>query len=270
VLAVETLDGIHLIDGLGRDRRLPGTSRGDQNPRWSPDGRVLLFWHGRLFGPTGDEWVNSERADGTDRRRLTAGEFPVWSPDGRRIAFESTRSADGNQLLYVMNADGSGVHRVRTGKYAVWTLDWSPDGKWLVFTALTGLHAERYRLAGLAAVHPDGTGLRRLRTLSPQAYQPSWSPDGRSVAYLSIAGGKGEIAVTAADGRGSDTAITHNRVKDRAPIWTPDGRHILFSSGRDGLYEVFAMRPDGAAQRRLTRFPTIYACCGVWRPEPGG
>src|SRR2546421_117399 len=112
ILAVETLAGIQLIDASGRDRRLPGTSRGDQNPRWSPDGR------------------------------------------------------------------------------------------WLVFTAFAGLNADRYTLAGLMAVHPDGTGLHRIPTLSPQAYQPSWSPDGKSIAYDSIAGGKGEIAVTAVNGRG--------------------------------------------------------------------
>ena len=36
--------------------------------------------------------------------------FPVWSPDGRMVAFVSRR--DGNQEIYVMNADGSRQRRL--------------------------------------------------------------------------------------------------------------------------------------------------------------
>jgi Tol biopolymer transport system component len=53
------------------------------------------------------------KPDGTDVLRLTTTGYdfdPVWSVDGTRIAFTSTR--DGNDEIYVMNADGSGVVRV--------------------------------------------------------------------------------------------------------------------------------------------------------------
>jgi TolB protein len=32
---------------------------------------------------------------------------PTWSPDGRQLAFASNR--DGNDEIYVMNADGTGL-----------------------------------------------------------------------------------------------------------------------------------------------------------------
>ncbi len=49
-------------------------------------------------------------ADGSGQTRLTSNAaddaYPAWSPDGARIAFASAR--DGNQEIYVMNANGTG------------------------------------------------------------------------------------------------------------------------------------------------------------------
>jgi TolB protein len=51
-------------------------------------------------------------------RTLTPGnadEFaPAWSSDGKRIAFLSDR--DGNDQLYVMRADGTGIVRLTSGQ----------------------------------------------------------------------------------------------------------------------------------------------------------
>ena len=50
-------------------------------------------------------------------RRLTTDPAidtaPTFSPDGRQIAFESDRG--GSQQIYLMNADGSGQHRISFG-----------------------------------------------------------------------------------------------------------------------------------------------------------
>jgi Tol biopolymer transport system component len=93
-------------------------------PRWSPDGRKLLFVSRSNSSPE----VYVINADGSGQRRLTRDadhSDPAWSPDGRKIAFISTR--DGERAIYVMNADGSqqrsvtrGIHRIGVG------FAWSP------------------------------------------------------------------------------------------------------------------------------------------------
>ena len=94
-------------------------------PRWSPDGRKLLFVSRRNGNPE----VYVINADGGGQRRLTRNPAedsdPAWSPDGRKIAFISTR--DGERAIYVMNADGSqqrsvtrGIRRIGSG------FAWSP------------------------------------------------------------------------------------------------------------------------------------------------
>ncbi len=58
---------------------------------------------------------------------------PAWSPDGQKIAFASVR--DGNQEIYVMNADGSGQQRLTRNTAGDYAPAWSPDGRKIAFVS---------------------------------------------------------------------------------------------------------------------------------------
>lgn len=103
------------------------------SPAWSPDGSQIAFGRER------DIYVMN--VDGTNIRALTndgKSQSPTWSPDGTRIAFVSVKNSRCGRVflagysfctseLYVMNADGSNVAKLR-GKRNERIVDpaWSP------------------------------------------------------------------------------------------------------------------------------------------------
>ena len=149
---------------------------------------------------------------------------PAWSPDGRRIAFESER--DGNDEIYVMNADGSGVARLTVNDAIDGSPAWSPDGQRIAFDSLRDDNFEVYLM------NADGSGVTRLTNNDARDWHPVWSPDGRRIAFESNRDGNAEIYLMNPDGSGV-VRLTYNGAADWvSPAWSPDGRRIAFVSYR--------------------------------------
>ena len=85
-------------------------------PAWSPKGDEIAYVN--LY----DWCIWVMQADGTERRKLTdhSGLQPTWSADGNQIAYE--RVEDKKTGIWVINADGSGDHKIGKGGYDP---DWS-------------------------------------------------------------------------------------------------------------------------------------------------
>jgi hypothetical protein len=77
------------------------------DPAWSPDGKTIAFV--RNVG-SGLEIAIMD-PDGGNVRRVTEGNEPSWSPDGTQLIFS------GNNGLFIVNADGSGLSRLTTGRH---------------------------------------------------------------------------------------------------------------------------------------------------------
>ena len=192
---------------------------------------------------------------------------PAWSPDGNRIAFRSQR--DGNDEIYVMNADGTCQVNLTNDPADDWSPAWSPDGTRIAFAHF--FDGNPY--SDIAVINVDGTGMKRLTTSSGE--YPAWSPDGTRIAFASARAGNYDIYVMNADGS-AQTQLTTDPAYDMSPVWSPDGTQIAFDTQRDSFppkevgigpeFEIHLINADGSGDTRLTnntnedRFP-------AWAPN---
>ena len=196
-----------------------------------------------------------------------ADEVPSWSPDGRKITFYSTRTGranpTGDQEIFVMNADGSGVRQVTFNTVDDGAPSWSPDGDRLLFHRwLDDSNAD------LMTMRVNGTGERNL-TRSPGIVdrQAAWSPDGREIVFARDDSGlENDIAKIHPDGSHL-RALTATSTDEEFPDWSPDGGRIAFHSdaAMPGVqWDVYVMGRDGFPAARLTTAEGAHAS---WSPD---
>ena len=105
----------------------------DAYPTWSPDGAKIAFYSASDRLRDRSNGIYTMNADGSNPTRL-AGTGQVYdltySSDGAKIAFVTGSN------IYVMDADGSNrVQLTESNDIDLFGIDWSPDGRELVFVS---------------------------------------------------------------------------------------------------------------------------------------
>lgn len=143
--------------------------------------------------------------------------------------------------LYVSDWRGRGQRRLMTTAQIEVSPAWSPDGRKMSFV----------RDGALWVSDIEGSNQRQLVD-GCCADSPTWSPDGTQIAFASTQGGSSQIYRVSLEGRESPTRLTEGPGENFTPDWSPDGVDIAFSTTRTRPNsDLWLMAPDGSAQRPL-------------------
>jgi dipeptidyl aminopeptidase/acylaminoacyl peptidase len=271
------------------------------NPRWSPDGKWLAFQgrvgekHGLLLAhPDGSEVTSLvEKMEGTNSPLPGGGQDVTWSPDGKQIAFISStpdeRAAEAsgdpmvitrylykpdagegmthfndNQRLHISAVDVATkqVRQLTQGIYDEHSIDWSPDGKEILFVSNREPNQDEFFNYDIFALNVADNTIRRLTATEYNEYEPLWSPDGKHIAYRGTKRGLTDRETTMEDTHvwmmkadGSDRreigAVVDNR--QGAPKWAPDGSAVYFTVQERGSNHLVRLPISGGAPEYVVK-----------------
>jgi eukaryotic-like serine/threonine-protein kinase len=191
-------------------------------PELSLDGRRVAMRRTAQGNP--DLWLADLARGGLTRLTFDTAidTTPVWSPDGLQVAFASTR----NRVLslYLMRSNGSGAqNRLRDSPYTALPLDWSRDGRWLLYGEVHPANArDLWALDMTATDRPP----RVVADTPAQEALAQFSPDGRWVAYQTNESGRFEVVVQPFPDAGAKWQIS--TAGGAAPRWSADGKELYF------------------------------------------
>jgi dipeptidyl aminopeptidase/acylaminoacyl peptidase len=255
------------------------------NPLWSRDSHWIAFngedgeKHGLLIAhPDGSNPTFLAPMAGTNSPLPGTGADYTWSPDGKQIAFVSstpgeeaaeasgdprvitrylykpdareglTRFNDNQRLhLFVVDVASRQVRQLTQGNYDEHSVDWSPDGKQILFASNREPNQDEFFNYDLFTFQLADNSIHRLTATESTEYDPAWSPDGKLIAYRATRRGLTDRETTMedthvwlmnADGsnRREIGAVIDNRQGE--PQWSPDGSAVYFTVQQRGSFHL--------------------------------
>ena len=266
----------------GAARRLSQTPNDEARPRFSPEGRRLI-WTSKASDPP-QIWISnftpeSGGLDGTPRQVTnlsTGADGGIWSPDGKNILFIS---------LVCPDCKDDACNKQRDEEIS------KSKVKAKIFTRLFFRHWSaftEFKRSHLFVTSSDADTKSEARDLTPGDHDvPPFSlggqdmyaisPDGKEVAYtsnideLEANSTNNEIFVVPMEA-GTPKAISTSPGSDTTPLYSPDGKYIAWRSQARAGFEsdkqslIIYQLETGRAENRTKDWDRSVGSL-VWSPD---
>ncbi len=216
-------------------------------------GLATLLLTGGAEGQRSQYFSNAKKitAEGVNSRAS-------WSPDGTKLVFQSTRGGRECDQVYVMNADGTGVKMVSTGKGAASHGSFMPDGERIVYASTHGAGEECPVLLeqtrgylwpippGYDLYVADLDGGEPERLTNAEGYDAEASVNWATGRIIYTSASSGDLEVWSMDMAGNNQSkLTSGIGYDGGGVLSADGRRILWQGhhplGPEGMSEFRAL-----------------------------
>lgn len=260
----------------GEAQRLTTLTLGARSPKFSPDGKQILFISDIYPGDIDEESVKKSAKERKDRK-YNARAYESFPP-----RFFDKWLDEKKVRLFVMNADGSGKPRdLFTGTRLAelpgfggsqgddgQSLDasWTPEGKSIVFAASTNRN-EAARASSFTQIFelPLSGGEPVQLTKDRHSYKAlRFSPDARTLFALTEAEEPGKVydltrvaSFAWPISNPQPKILTANLDRSISRIALPaDGKRVFYSFEHAGLEKIYSMNYAGGDQREEPSLPT--------------
>jgi dipeptidyl aminopeptidase/acylaminoacyl peptidase len=262
------------------------------SPIWSPNGTLLAFFgnegenHGLFVARRdGTDITFLASVRGTNSPLPGTGSEAAWSPDSKQLAFVSstpderaaeasgdpmvitrylykpdaaegmTRFNDNQRLhIFLLTVASKQTSQLTRGNYDEHSIDWSPDGKEILFVSNREPNQDEFFNYDVFALQTANNAIRRLTATEFNEYDPLWSPDGRYIVYRGTKRGLTDRETTMEDthvwtmnagggNRREIGAVIDSRQGN--PQWAPDGNAVYFTVQERGSVPLVRLPISG-------------------------
>lgn len=242
-------NGIYLINIDGsNERKIFGERDGLMSPKWSPDGKWLVFARNDGFYRCRNLGFGLCLTNQQIIRQFNLPNIPGLDVD--KLFSDYPKEERPEWMLARVDVDGN-EYRDLAVLTSARSPDWNEAG--IIYQSS----------AGIQLTKDEGDATTSKIYFDGYDWDPDWQPNGGRIVFQSKEGPHWEIFAVNPDGSGITaltrpvTTLVNQLPSNVAPVWSPDGQHIAFLSNRmdnneAGPWRVWVMNADGSNQRPLS------------------